>query len=84
MSLARYDKILGSTVRLERRKPIAAETGPLLDQGPEGCCQREENRPASALVSVNSAKAQQRTRSGELLDKPLRKIKEVELRRNEN
>ncbi len=34
MSLARYDKILGSTVRLERRKPIAAETGPLLDQGP--------------------------------------------------
>ncbi len=84
MSLARYDKILGSTVRLERRKPIAAETGSLLDQGPEGCCQREENRPASALVSVHSAKAQQRTRSGELLDKPLRKIKEVELRRKEN
>ena len=31
---ARYAKILGSTVRLERRKPIAAETGPLLDQSP--------------------------------------------------
>ena len=34
MSLARYHKILGSTVRLECRKPIGAETGPLLDQDP--------------------------------------------------